>query len=137
MSDQIELSSTSSTYIEVWTLFQGRGISQSASIKLAELYRDQKDGSGLEVITLSRSFISSISKAKTATLSERPSVLDPPYLINVYHVVCMLLNRFNSISNSRQTQIDVLTDNIERSKRIFLEKKTLEIHLISLQYEAL
>jgi hypothetical protein len=91
-----------------------------------------RDGSGLEVITLSRSFISSISKAKTATLSERPSVLDPPYLINVYHVVCMLLNRFNSISNSRQTQIDVLTDNIERSKRIFLEKKTLEIHLISL-----
>jgi hypothetical protein len=90
-----------------------------------------RGGIGLEVITLSRSFISSIAKAKTATLNERPSVLNLPYLINVYHVVCMLLNCFNSISNSQQTQIDVLTDNIEWSKRIFL-KKTLEIHLVSL-----
>ncbi|KAG2092308.1 uncharacterized protein F5147DRAFT_822544 [Suillus discolor] len=62
------------------------------------------------------------AKAKTAMLSERPSVLDLPYLINV--------------PNSRQTQLDVLTDHIERSKRIFV-KQNLEINLVSLQFEAL
>ncbi|KAG2366092.1 PCI-domain-containing protein [Suillus spraguei] len=95
---------------------------ESALIKLAELYRDQKDGSGLaQVITLSRSFMSSTAKAKTAKL------------------IRTLLNYFNSIPNSRQTQIDVLTDNIEwskREKRIFL-KHSLEIRLVSLQLEAL
>ncbi|KAG1792122.1 proteasome regulatory particle subunit [Suillus plorans] len=93
-----------------------------ALIKLAELYRDQKDASGLaQVITLSRSFMSSTAKAKTAKL------------------IRTLLNYFNSIPNSRQTQIDVLTDNIEwskREKRIFL-KHSLEIRLVSLQLEAL
>ncbi|KAG2135192.1 proteasome regulatory particle subunit [Suillus bovinus] len=95
---------------------------ESALIKLAELYRDQKDASGLaQVITLSRSFMSSTAKAKTAKL------------------IRTLLNYFNSIPNSRQTQIDVLTDNIEwskREKRIFL-KHSLEIRLVSLQLEAL
>jgi 26S proteasome regulatory subunit N6 len=79
--------------------------------------------------------MSSTAKAKTAKLSERPhSVLDLLYLINVYLVVRTLLNYFNSIPNSRQTQIDVLTDNIEwskREKRIFL-KHSLEIRLVSL-----
>ncbi|KAG1809717.1 proteasome regulatory particle subunit [Suillus variegatus] len=93
-----------------------------ALIKLAELYRDQKDASGLaQVITLSRSFMSSTAKAKTAKL------------------IRTLLNYFNSIPDSRQTQIDVLTDNIEwskREKRIFL-KHSLEIRLVSLQLEAL
>ncbi|OJA14274.1 hypothetical protein AZE42_08830 [Rhizopogon vesiculosus] len=95
---------------------------ESALIKLAELYRDQKDASGLaQVITLSRAFMSSTAKAKTAKL------------------IRTLLNYFNSIPNSRQTQIDVLTDNIEwskREKRIFL-KHSLEIRLVSLQLEAL
>lgn len=95
---------------------------ESALIKLAELYRDQKDASGLaQVITLSRSFMSSTAKAKTAKL------------------IRTLLNYFNSIPNSRQTQIDVLTDNIEwskREKRIFL-KHSLEIRLVSLQLESL
>ncbi|KAJ8583149.1 PCI-domain-containing protein [Rhizopogon salebrosus TDB-379] len=95
---------------------------ESALIKLAELYRDQKDATGLaQVITLSRAFMSSTAKAKTAKL------------------IRTLLNYFNTIPNSRQTQIDVLTDNIEwskREKRIFL-KHSLEIRLVSLQLEAL
>ncbi|KAG2106734.1 uncharacterized protein F5147DRAFT_699736, partial [Suillus discolor] len=81
-----------------------------------------RDASGLaQVITLSRSFMSSTAKAKTAKL------------------IRTLLNYFNFIPNSRQTQIDVLTDNIEwskREKRIFL-KHSLEIRLVSLQLEAL
>ncbi|KAG1772213.1 hypothetical protein EV702DRAFT_1281457 [Suillus placidus] len=81
---------------------------ESALIKLAELYRDQKDASGL-------------AQAKTAKL------------------IRTLLNHFNSIPTSRQAQIDVLTGNIEwskREKRIFL-KHSLEIRLVSLQLEAL
>jgi 26S proteasome regulatory subunit N6 len=43
---------------------------ESALIKLGELYRDQKNAAGVaEVITLSRSFMSSTAKAKTAKLS--------------------------------------------------------------------
>ncbi|KAG2090032.1 uncharacterized protein F5147DRAFT_725294, partial [Suillus discolor] len=75
-----------------------------------------RDASGLaQVITLSKSFMSSTAKAKTAKL------------------IRTLLNYFNSIPNSQQTQIDVLTNNIEWSKRekhIFLN--SLEIRLISL-----
>jgi len=42
---------------------------ETALVKLGELYRDQKNGSALaEVITLSRSFMSSTAKAKTAKL---------------------------------------------------------------------
>ena len=50
-------------------------------------------------------------------------------MFNIYDAVRTLLNYFNTIPNSRQTQIDVLTDNIEwskREKRIFL-KHSLEI----------
>ncbi|KAI6103634.1 proteasome regulatory particle subunit [Pisolithus sp. B1] len=94
---------------------------ENAMIKLAELYRDQKNAQGLaEVITLSRSFMSSTAKAKTAKL------------------IRTLLNYFNDIPNSRQTQTDVLLDNIDwskREKRIFL-KHSLEIRLVSLQLEA-
>ncbi|KAG2359057.1 proteasome regulatory particle subunit [Suillus spraguei] len=94
---------------------------ESALIKLAELkiktLTPDRDGSGLaQVIKLSRSSMSSTAK-----------------------LICTLLNYFNSIPNSRQTQIDVLTDNIEWSKRekcIFL-KHSLQIRLVSLQLEAL
>ncbi|KAH7924740.1 PCI-domain-containing protein [Leucogyrophana mollusca] len=93
---------------------------ETALVKLAELYRDQKNAKGLsEVITLSRSFMSSTAKAKTAKL------------------IRTLLNFFNSIPGSRQIQIDVLMDNIEwskREKRIFL-KHSLEIRLVALQLE--
>ncbi|KAG1807197.1 hypothetical protein EV424DRAFT_1304446, partial [Suillus variegatus] len=65
-----------------------------------------------QVTTLSRSFMSSTAKAKTAKL------------------IRTLLHYFNSIPTSRQTQIDVLTDNIEWSKLIFL-KHSLEIRLVS------
>lgn len=100
---------------------QGLRDQENAMIKLAELYRDQKNAQGLaEVITLSRSFMSSTAKAKTAKL------------------IRTLLNYFNDIPNSRQVQIDVLLDNIDwsnREKRIFL-KHSLEIRLVSLQLEA-
>ncbi|KAI6009035.1 proteasome regulatory particle subunit [Pisolithus marmoratus] len=100
---------------------QGLRDQENAMIKLAELYRDQKNAQGLaEVITLSRSFMSSTAKAKTAKL------------------IRTLLNYFNDIPNSRQIQIDVLLDNIDwsnREKRIFL-KHSLEIRLVSLQLEA-
>ncbi|KAI0293595.1 PCI domain-containing protein [Russula brevipes] len=90
---------------------------ETALVKLGELYRDQK---GLaEVVTLSRSFLSSTAKAKTAKLIRN------------------LLSLFNGIPNSQQTQIAVLNDNIEwakREKRIFL-KQSLETRLIGLQLE--
>ncbi|EPQ57700.1 PCI-domain-containing protein [Gloeophyllum trabeum ATCC 11539] len=83
-------------------------------VKLGELYRDQKNAEGLaEVITLSRSFMSSTAKAKTAKL------------------IRTLLDFFTPIPNSAQTQIRVLKDNIEwakNEKRIFL-KQSLETRL--------
>ncbi|KAH7906002.1 hypothetical protein BJ138DRAFT_1163649 [Hygrophoropsis aurantiaca] len=95
---------------------------ETALVKLAELYRDQKNAKGLsEVITLSRSFMSSTAKAKTAKL------------------IRTLLNFFSSIPDSRQAQIAVLMDNIDwskREKRIFL-KHSLEIRLVALQLEVL
>ncbi|KAH8998364.1 PCI domain-containing protein [Lactarius hatsudake] len=79
-----------------------------------------EDAQGLaEVVTLSRSFLSSTAKAKTAKLIRN------------------LLSLFNGIPNSQPTQITVLNDNIEwakREKRIFL-KQSLETRLISLQLE--
>ncbi|KAI0271208.1 PCI-domain-containing protein [Russula aff. rugulosa BPL654] len=93
---------------------------ETALVKLGELYRDQKNAEGLaEVVTLSRSFLSSTAKAKTAKLIRN------------------LLSLFSGIPNSQQTQIAVLNDNIEwakREKRIFL-KQSLETRLISLQLE--
>jgi 26S proteasome regulatory subunit N6 len=88
---------------------------ETALVKLGELYRDQKNAQGLaEVVTLSRSFLSSTAKAKTAKLIRN------------------LLSLFNGIPNSQPTQIAVLNDNIEwakREKRIFL-KQSLETRLI-------
>ncbi|KAI6144153.1 hypothetical protein BKA82DRAFT_4180913 [Pisolithus tinctorius] len=94
---------------------------ENAMIKLAELYRDQRNAQGLaEVITLSGSFMSSTQKPKLQN-----------------SVFRTLLNYFNDIPNSRQTRIDVLLDNIDwskREKRIFL-KHSLEIRLVSFQLE--
>jgi len=93
---------------------------ETALVKLGELYRDEKNAEGLaEVVTLSRSFLSSTAKAKTAKLIRN------------------LLSLFNGIPNSQQTQIAVLNDNIEwakREKRIFL-KQSLETRLIGLELE--
>ncbi|RPD56385.1 PCI-domain-containing protein [Lentinus tigrinus ALCF2SS1-7] len=93
---------------------------ESALVKLGELYRDQNNAKGVaEVITLSRSFVSSTAKAKTAKL------------------IRTLLDCFNSIPNSQNIQIDVLTENIEwakREKRIFL-KHSLETRLVGLQLD--
>ncbi|KAI6139051.1 proteasome regulatory particle subunit [Pisolithus tinctorius] len=115
---QILVSSASPSNVERDQVLRDQ---ENAMIKLAELYRDQRNAQGLaEVITLSRSFMSSTAKAKTAKL------------------IRTLLNYFNDIPNSRQTQIDVLLDNIDwskREKRIFL-KHSLEIRLVSLQLEA-
>ncbi|KAI6124760.1 proteasome regulatory particle subunit [Pisolithus croceorrhizus] len=115
---QILVSSASTSNVERDQVLRDQ---ENAMIKLAELYRDQKNAQGLaEVITLSRSFMSSTAKAKTAKL------------------IRTLLNYFNDIPNSRQTQTDVLLDNIDwskREKRIFL-KHSLEIRLVSLQLEA-
>ncbi|GLB39327.1 putative PCI-domain-containing protein [Lyophyllum shimeji] len=94
---------------------------ETALVKLGELYRDQKNAKGLaEVITSSRGFMSSTAKAKTAKL------------------IRTLLDFFNSIPNSRQIQIETLTDNIawaKREKRVFL-RHSLETRLVSLQIEA-
>ncbi|TFK93259.1 PCI-domain-containing protein [Polyporus arcularius HHB13444] len=93
---------------------------ESALVKLGEIYRDQKNAKGLaEVITLSRSFVSSTAKAKTAKL------------------IRTLLDCFNSIPNSQATQIEVLRENIDwakREKRIFL-KHSLETRLVGLQLD--
>jgi 26S proteasome regulatory subunit N6 len=91
---------------------------ETALVKLGGLYRDQKNAKGLaEVITLSRAFMSSTAKAKTAKL------------------IRTLLDFFIPIPDSQQTEIAVLLDNIEwakREKRIFL-KHSLETRLVGLQ----
>ncbi|KAI1791724.1 PCI-domain-containing protein [Ganoderma leucocontextum] len=93
---------------------------EAALVKLGELYRDQNNAKGVaEVITLSRSFVSSTAKAKTAKL------------------IRTLLDCFNTIPNSQKIQIDVLQENIEwakREKRIFL-KHSLETRLVGLQLD--
>ncbi|CDO75234.1 hypothetical protein BN946_scf184895.g14 [Trametes cinnabarina] len=93
---------------------------EAALIKLGELYRDQKNAQGIaDVIKLSRGFVSSIAKAKTAKL------------------IRTLLDCFNAIPNSQKIQMDVLHENIEwakREKRIFL-KHSLETRLVGLQLD--
>ncbi|KAJ3721105.1 hypothetical protein FB446DRAFT_723045 [Lentinula raphanica] len=93
---------------------------ETALVNLGQLYRDQKNAEGVaEVITLSRSFVSSTAKAKTAKL------------------IRTLLDYFSAIPNSQQIQMTVLKDNIEwakREKRIFL-KQSLETRLAGLQLE--
>ncbi|KAI0050854.1 PCI-domain-containing protein [Auriscalpium vulgare] len=93
---------------------------ETALIKLGELYRDQKDAQALaDVITLSRSFLSSTAKAKTAKM------------------IRTLLAFFSAIPDSQKIQVATLNDNIEwakREKRIFL-KQSLETRLVGLQLE--
>ncbi|KAI0782255.1 PCI-domain-containing protein [Abortiporus biennis] len=93
---------------------------ESALLKLGELYRDQKNAQGVaEVINLSRAFVSSTAKAKTAKL------------------IRTLLDFFTPIPDSQKIQISVLLDNIswaKAEKRIFL-KHSLETRLVGLQLE--
>ncbi|KAH9900790.1 PCI-domain-containing protein [Cubamyces lactineus] len=93
---------------------------EAALIKLGELYRDQSNAQGVaEVINLSRGFVSSIAKAKTAKL------------------IRTLLDCFNTIPDSQKIQMNVLHENIEwakREKRIFL-KHSLETRLVGLQLD--
>ncbi|KAG1765280.1 hypothetical protein EV702DRAFT_1051083 [Suillus placidus] len=103
------LNSASSTYIEVQTLLQGRGVGSRSLPRLnlqSSIAIKNRDGSGLEVITLSRSFISSIAKAKAATLTDTLKLMSQPTTLS--------------------------------GQSTFLKKKNpLEICLVSLQYEAL
>ncbi|KAF6759295.1 hypothetical protein DFP72DRAFT_151515 [Ephemerocybe angulata] len=93
---------------------------EKALVKLGELYRDQKNAQGLSnVITQSRSFMSSTAKAKTAKL------------------IRTLLDFFNSIPDSYDIQKQTLIDNIawaKAEKRIFL-KHSLETRLVGLQLD--
>ncbi|KAF9443373.1 PCI-domain-containing protein [Macrolepiota fuliginosa MF-IS2] len=92
-----------------------------ALVKLGELYRDKKNASALaDVIKLSRSFMSSTAKAKTAKL------------------IRTLLDFFSAIPNSQAIQMSTLTENIawaKSEKRVFL-KHSLETRLVSLQLES-
>ncbi|THH03691.1 hypothetical protein EW145_g6086 [Phellinidium pouzarii] len=94
---------------------------ETALIKLGETYRDNKDANGLaDVIILSRAFMSSTAKAKTAKL------------------IRTLLDFFETIPGSNDTQMNVLLENIQwarSEKRIFL-KHSLETRLVGLQLEA-
>ncbi|KAI0319087.1 PCI-domain-containing protein [Amylostereum chailletii] len=93
---------------------------ETALVKLGELYRDQKNAKGLaEVITLSRSYMSSTAKAKTAKLTRT------------------LLDFFNPIPDCQNVQIAVLEENIEwakKEKRIF-QKQNLETRLVGIYLE--
>lgn len=93
---------------------------ETALLSLGELYRDSNNAIGLaQVIVLSRSFMSSTAKAKTAKL------------------IRTLLDFFEPIPNSNETLISVLTENIEwarTEKRIFL-KHSLETRLVWIQLQ--
>ncbi|SPO25429.1 probable 26S proteasome non-atpase regulatory subunit Rpn6 [Ustilago trichophora] len=93
---------------------------EAALLRLGELYRDTKDADALaETVRSSRTFMSSIAKAKTAKL------------------VRTLIDYFHDIPGSQQTQIQVAKENAEwakSEKRIFL-KQNLETKLIGLYFE--
>ncbi|KAL0577293.1 26S proteasome regulatory subunit rpn6 [Marasmius crinis-equi] len=93
---------------------------ETALVNLGQLYRDQKNAKGVaEIITQSRTFMSSTAKAKTAKL------------------IRTLLDYFNSIPDSKDVQMTTLKENIEwakKEKRIFL-KHNLETRLAGLQLE--
>jgi 26S proteasome regulatory subunit N6 len=92
---------------------------EAALLRLGELYRDTKDADALaETVRSSRTFMSSIAKAKTAKL------------------VRTLIDYFDGIPGSQQTQIQVAKENAEwakSEKRIFL-KQNLETKLIGLYF---
>ncbi|KAF5387395.1 hypothetical protein D9757_005788 [Collybiopsis confluens] len=74
---------------------------ETALVNLGQLYRDQNNAQGVaEVINLSRSFMSSTAKAKTAKL------------------IRTLLDYFNTIQDSQKIQMSVLKDNIEWAKQL-------------------
>lgn len=93
---------------------------EAALFRLGELYRDTKNADALaETVRSSRTFMSSIAKAKTAKL------------------VRTLIDYFEGIPGSQQTQIQVAKENAEwakSEKRIFL-KQNLETKLIGLYFE--
>ncbi|KAL7008201.1 26S proteasome regulatory subunit rpn6 [Cystobasidiomycetes sp. EMM_F5] len=93
---------------------------ETAIVKLGELYRDQQNAEALgDVVRSSRTFMSTIAKAKTAKL------------------IRTLIDFFNAIPNSRDAQIKVTQENIEwakSEKRIFL-KQNLETRLVALYIE--
>ncbi|KAJ9479111.1 26S proteasome regulatory subunit RPN6 [Pseudozyma hubeiensis] len=94
---------------------------EAALLRLGELYRDTKNADALaETVRSSRTFMSSIAKAKTAKL------------------VRTLIDYFEGIPGSQQTQIQVAKENAEwakSEKRIFL-KQNLETKLIGLYFES-
>ncbi|KAN0061766.1 26S proteasome regulatory subunit rpn6 [Thecaphora frezii] len=94
---------------------------EAALTRLGELYRDTHNADALaETVRSSRTFMSSIAKAKTAKL------------------VRTLIDLFSGIPGSQQIQIQVTKENAEwakQEKRIFL-KQNLETKLIGLYFEA-
>ncbi|KAJ3052733.1 26S proteasome regulatory subunit rpn6 [Rhizophlyctis rosea] len=90
---------------------------ETAVLKLAELYKTQQRPQDLaELIRKSRTFLSSISKAKTAK------------------VVRTLLDQFVDIPNSLPLQVEVCKESIEwavQEKRVFL-RQSLETRLVAL-----
>ena len=83
---------------------------------------------------MSRSFMSSTAKAKTAKLSTPSHTPVSAMVYAEWLLVRTLLDYFGSIPNSKETQIKVLKDNIDwakREKRIFL-KHSLETRLIGM-----
>lgn len=94
---------------------------EAALIRLGELYRDTHNADALaNIVRSSRSFMSSIAKAKTAKL------------------VRTLIDFFSDIPGAQPIQIQVTKENAEWAKeqrRIFL-KQNLETKLIGLYFEA-
>ena len=98
----------------------------------SEIYRDSQ---GLaQVILLSRSFMSSTAKAKTAKLSTCSLSKTSSFFIIIFDLVRTLLDYFIPIPNSTETQMKVLLENIDwakKEKRIFL-KHSLETRLVGM-----
>lgn len=94
---------------------------EAALLSLGGLYRDTQNAEALaETVRSSRTFMSSIAKAKTAKL------------------VRTLIDYFEGIPGSQQTQIQATKENAEWAKserRIFL-KQNLETKLIGLYFES-
>lgn len=95
-------------------------LQESALLRLGRLYRDTRNAEALsETVRSSRTFMTSIAKAKTAKL------------------VRSLLDYFSGIPDSSTIQISTVKENIEwarSSRRIFLSQN-LETRLIGLYFE--
>ena len=94
-----------------------------------------RDAAGLaQVIAMSRAFVSSTAKTKTAKLSPLQAVAYI-LLLTVHLTVRTLLDLFTSIPNSNKIQTEVLKENIDwaaQNHRVFL-RHSLQIRLASLQ----